>query len=190
MGHDLPTDMKTTSILVTFLFLSAFGSGQTSDQVHRKGYSGKTNSLLIQLDSLLSSNDILEFRAVGDGGRRSDKFVIYTKLVQVAAEDELLGILNDSREYKATRGYAYMAYAFKCDTEKKKEKTLNYNFKIETLKGCIGHTMTFTQFKSYCRQRNSYDPFPKNHFADQEEKQAIQEENKIRKEHGENERVD
>ena len=175
---------------MTFLFLTTLLFGQTSDNLQRQTYSDTTKTLLSQLDSILKLNPILEFRTVGDGGRHSDKFIIYTKLVGSTTTENLLSILNDSKEFPSTRGYAYMAYAFKCDSQKKKEKKLNYNFKIHSLNGCLGYTMTFNDFKTYCRKRNCYDPNPKNHFADKEEGQVIKVENKIRKEQGENESKD
>jgi hypothetical protein len=136
----------------------------------------------------LVKDSTLEFKTIGEGGRLSDKYILYGKLLTIASDDELLSILNDKTEIPTMRGYAYMAYALKCDKDKRKEKPLNYSFKLQTLKGCLGYTMTFEKFKKYCRERNGYDPNPKKYFADPEEKKAIKEENKIRKEQGEKER--
>ena len=77
----------------------------------------------------------------------------------------LLSILNDKTEIPTIRSYAYMAYALKCDKDKRKEKPLSYSFKLHTLKGCLGYTMTFDRFKKYCRKRNGYDPNPKKHLT-------------------------
>ena len=103
----------------------------------------------------------------------------------------ILGVADAGKtEIPTMRGYAYMAYALKCDKDKRKEKPLSYSFKLHTLKGCLGYTMTFDRFKKYCRERNGYDPNPKKHLIDPdpEETQVIKEENKIRKEQGESER--
>lgn len=77
-----------------------------------------------------------------------------------------------------------MAYAYKCSGDKKIEKTLNYNFNLLTLNGCLGFTMSFLKFKSYCKKRNGFDPNPCKTIIDPEEKQTIKEENKIRQEQG------
>jgi hypothetical protein len=165
-------------------------NGQTSPLLSsRQKYNHDTKIILSRFDSLFIAKDsTLEFRTIGEASKLSNKYILYSKLLLVASEDELLSILNNKTEIPTMRGYAYMAYALKCDKEKRKEKPLSYSFKLHTLKGCLGYTMTFNEFKKYCRERNGYDPNPKKYFVDPEEKKAIKAENKIRKEQGENER--
>jgi len=134
---------------------------------------------------MLNINSTVEFRNVGEGMRISDKFVLYGKLVKTASEGELLDVVENKQEPKALRAYAYMAYAYQCDSKKRKEKPLNINFKISTLNGCIGYTdVTFPSFKTYIRKRNAYNPDPTYFVRDAEEERVIKEENKIRKEQG------
>jgi hypothetical protein len=170
--------MKSTIIFI--FLLTNFIYGQ-----NRQEYSADTKAILSKLDSLLNRDAQLEFRTVGDGGKLSEKFKLYVKLVKYATDKELLDALNNSKESVSIRGYAYMAYAYKCDSEKKKEQTLNYKFNLHTLNGCIGHDMSFFEFKTYIRKRNIYNPEPKSFVIDSNEKKAILNENKIRKEQGE-----
>lgn len=157
----------------------------------RQKYTPDTKTLLSRFDSLFIVKDsTLEFKTIGDGGKLSDKYILYGELLKVANENELLSILDDKAEIPTMRGYAYMAYALNCEKNKQKEKPFNYSFKLHTVKGCLGYTMTFDRFRKYCRERNGYEPNPKRYFVDPEEKKAIKEENKIRKEQGENERKD
>ncbi len=152
-------------------------------------YSTETKTILYKLDSLLYLDTLhngkltLEFRQVGEGGNISEKFLLYSKLVKVATEKELLVILNNPKELEPTRGYAYMAYAYRCDQEKRKETTLNYNFKLNTLNGCIGLDDTsFSEFKKYIRERNKYNPNPSHIVNDAQEQRVIEKENQVRKE--------
>ena len=170
--------MKSTIIFI--FLLTNFVYGQT-----RQEFSADTKTIFSKLDSLLNLDAELEFRTVGDGGHLSEKFKLYAKLVKCATEKELLVALNNSKESVSIRGYAYMAYAYKCDQEKKKEQALNYSFKLHTLNGCVGSDMTFIEFKKYIRKRNIYNPEPKMFIVDPKEKKAIENENIIRKEQGE-----
>lgn len=179
-----------TRLPTIFLFFTTFVHGQTGTLLSsRQKYTPDTKTILLRFDSLFNAKDsILEFKYIGEASKLSDKYVLYSKLILVANEDELLSILNDKTEIPTMRGYAYMAYSLKCNKDKRKEKPLSYGFKLHTLKGCLGHTITFNMFKKYCRERNGYDPNPKKYFVDPEEKKAIKDENKIRKEQGVNER--
>jgi hypothetical protein len=181
-----------TRLIIFFIFITTFVHGQTSAlSSSRQKYTLDTKTILSRFDSLFFAKDsTLEFKTIGDGGRLSDKYILYSKLLVTASYDELLSILDDKAEIPTMRGYAYMAYALKCYKDKRKEKPLTYSFKLHTLKGCLGFTMTFGEFKKYCRERNGYNPNPKSHLIDPdpEETQVIKEENKIRKEQGGNER--
>ena len=181
---------KMTRLIIIFLLFTTFAHGQTNALLSsRQKYTPDTKTILFRFDSLFIAKDsTLEFKTIGEASKLSNKYILYSKLVLVANEDELLSILNDKTEIPTMRGYAYMAYALKCDKDKRKEKPLKYNFKVHTLNGCLGFTMSFEMFKKYCRERHGYDPNPKKYFPDPEEKKAIKEENKIRKEQGENER--
>lgn len=170
--------MKSTILFI--FFLTNFAYGQT-----RQEYCPDTKTIFSKLDSLLNLDAYLEFRTVGDGGQPSEKFKLYAKLVKCATEKEMLDALNNSKESVSLRGYAYMAYAYKCDQEKKKEQILNYNFNLHTLNGCIAHDMTFLEFKKYIRKRNIYNPEPKTFVVVANEKNAIENENTIRNEQGE-----
>jgi hypothetical protein len=174
--------MKSTIIFI--FLLTNFIYGQ-----NRQEYSADTKAILSKLDSLLNRDMQLEFRTVGDGEKLSEKFKLYAKLVKCATEKELLNALNNSKESVSIRGYAYMAYAYKCDSEKKKEQTLNYKFNLHTLNGCVGNDMTFMEFKKYIRKRNMYNPEPKSFVVETQEKKAIVNENKIRKEQGDTLRI-
>ncbi len=167
--------------------------GQTDyTQKSRQTYSSGTRIILNTLDTLLyldilkNQKSELEFRIVGESNRVSDKFLQYGKLVKIATEKELLDILANQNESEVIRGYAYMAYAYKCYQLKKKEENLNYNFKLNILNGCIAYQdMAFSEFKKYIRKRNAYFPNPTHMIIDNQEKNVIENENKIRKEQGE-----
>jgi hypothetical protein len=127
----------------------------------------------------------LNLEGLGRGEVSRKKFLLYAELVKNTSESELLSILNNVNELNAIRGYAYMAYAYKCDKEKRKEKNLNYSFKLNTINGCVGYTdVSFSEFKKKIRVRNAYDPNPKRTIPDPIEQKVIQEENKIREEQG------
>jgi len=60
---------------------------------------------------------------------QSEKFNQYVKLYDTATEAELISILGNVSLGIAVRGYVYMAYAFHCDKEKKKEQPLKWTNK-------------------------------------------------------------
>ncbi|MFY9310660.1 MAG: hypothetical protein WAQ28_16565 [Bacteroidia bacterium] len=116
-----------SSIILVFLFTSSLFGQSDSVKEGRKGYSDYTCAILSKLDSLYridtikGQEDWVEFRRIGEGGSISKKFLLYAELVKNTSESELLSILNNVNELNAIRGYAYMAYAYKCDKEKRKE---------------------------------------------------------------------
>jgi len=185
--------MRALILYISFTLVTSLFGQSNAVRSSRLAYSQATTEILNQLDSLLYLDTLnngkpdLEYRIVGEASKVSNKFLLYAELVKVAAEKELLDILNNPKELTPVRGYAYMAYALKCDQQKIKEKNLNYNFKLDVQNGCIVQTnCSFSEFKKDIRVRNKYDPNPKYSVIDSEEKKAIKKENKIRKEQGEN----
>jgi hypothetical protein len=160
----------------------------------RLAYSSQTQTNLKRLDSLLYLDTVnngtpdLEFRLVGEASKVSAKFLLYAQLTKSTTEQELLSILKDTNEFAAIRAYAYMAYAWKCDTEKKKEVSLNYSFKLWVQQGCLVRLYSFKDFRKEIRVRNKYNPEPKQTVIPTEEKEVLPLENKIRKEQGVKER--
>jgi hypothetical protein len=185
-------------LFLLLLFSSSVYCQTINIEKLRQSYSIETRVILHGLDSLIyldtvnnylrpnfKENFTLEFRKIGESFKTSQKFLLYAKLVNVATEKELLDILNNQNELTVIRGYAYMAYAYKCDQEKKKEKTLNYNFKLNTLNGCEGfNNISFSEFKKDIRVRNAYAPNPTHTVLDSQEIDVRKKENEIRKEQG------
>lgn len=151
-------------------------------QPYRQSLTDSTRLVLTTLDTLLMPDSTLEFRIVGEGGRQSKKFQTYAHLAKVATEKELLIILDAATEHPAIRGYAYMAYAYKCTKQKKAEVALNYNFSIKSLNGCIVFTLGFKEFKNECKKRDANNPNPRTFTANPQEKKATKSENKTRTE--------
>jgi|GEM_PF-5538273 hypothetical protein len=147
---------------------------------YRQSLSPETQNVLIQFDSLKTYR--VEFQYIGEGSSPSNKFKNYIQLCKTATDTELLQILACPTELAAIRAYAYMAYAYKCAAANKKELTLNYNFKVETINGCVGFTLSFAEFKTYCRKRNAYNPNPPKIIIPLQEGQVNKQENKIRQE--------
>lgn len=173
-------------VFIVIVFLHSVILGQTS----RKNYSNVTNAILLRFDSLLCNStnkecdDWVESKRVGEGSSISKKYTIYEELIKYVSEKELLQLLDDSKEPIVVRAYAYMAYALKCDNEKRKEKPLTYHFNIKLLIGCKGSSYSFSEFKQKIRVRNLYNPVSKFVF-DKEEQRVIKDENRIRQEQGE-----
>ena len=173
-------------VFIVVVFFHAFIFGQTS----RENYSNATNAILLRFDSLLCNStnkqceDWVESKYVGEGSSISKKYTLYEEIVKCVSEKELLQLLDDTKESVVVRAYAYMAYALKCDEEKRKEKPLTYSFNIKLLIGCKGGSYSFSEFKHQVRVRNLYNPVSRFVF-DKKEKEVIMQENEIRQEQGE-----
>lgn len=173
-------------VFIVFVFLHSFIFGQIS----KENYSNATKAILLRFDSLLCHDvnkpcdDWAESKRIGEGSSVSMKYALYAELIKCASEKELLQLLDNSKELVVVRAYAYMAYALKCDNEKRKEKALTYQFNIKLKIGCKGSSYSFSEFKQKVRVRNLYNPVSKVVF-DKEEKQVIKKENQIRQEQGE-----
>jgi hypothetical protein len=176
-------NLRTLIIIFNLIVSTTFGQ-----LPYRQNLSSATNSVLTKMDSLFIGSNSVEFRTIGEGSKISDKYLLYADLTKVATEKELLLILDNKDENAAIRGYAYMGYVYVCDKEKKNEKQFNYKFTVYVLSGCLGGTYTFPLFVKKVHTRRPFDPNPRKFVVDQEEKEAIKTENKIRKEQGENER--
>jgi len=175
--------MRTLIIIFSILTLTTFG--QTADlSSARKNLSFETNLVLTKLDSIVGNSTTLEFRTIGEGSRISNMYLTYAELTKVATEVELLSILANQKEKSVVRGYAYMAYVYLCDKEKKKEKQFNYNFTLKVFSGCLVNPYTFSSFVGKVHTRSPFDPYPRKFVVDPEEKEAIKVENKIQKEQG------
>jgi hypothetical protein len=154
-------------IIVTALILvSNIGYGQTSSTNFKCECTDATKLIIDKLQSLTSTfeTDFVEFRVYGNDSMRSEKFIQYVKLYDTASESELVSILGIPSLNVAVRGYVYMAYAFHCDKEKRKEKALKYTDKnvfIHVQNGYeIQRDMLFPYFKSFCRMGDKYNPHP------------------------------
>jgi len=177
------------SIIFLLLFSTQIFGQIISKKKYRQTFSIQTNSILNKLDSLMCPDTIancggqMESRIIADGFI-SERYSQYAKLVKVATEKELLAILGDQNELASIRGYALMAYVYKCDKEKKAEKHFNYKFKTMIQIGCECSIYTYEQLYHEIRVRNFYDPNPKHFVMDHKEKEVINQENKIRQEQG------
>ncbi len=180
--------MKNLIIILIFVSNSLFGQAYKK---YRESFSLETKQVLNRLDSLMCRDTLskcegqVESRTIGDGGTISKKYLQYAALVNAATEKELLVILDNSKETAAIRGYALMAYVYKCEKDGKKEKLFNYKFNLNMQVGCLGGTYTFPEFNRKIRVRRLYDPIPSYFVRDAIEQEVIRLENEIRKEQGE-----
>ena len=149
---------------------------------YRQSLSASTQQVLLAFDSL-ETDSIIEFRYIGEGSKPSLKFKNYIQLYKTATDSDLLKILVSPTEHPAIRGYAYMAYAYKCFSKKTKELPLNYSFKLQVINGCIGYKISFADFKTDCKKRNAYNPNTLKTIIPLE-KPTNQQENKVRQEQG------
>jgi hypothetical protein len=176
-------------LLILIIFSTTILFGQTNPiKKYRAPFSPQTKIILTRLDSLMCPDSLIncggqiESRTIGDGGAISERYLQYAELVKAATEKELLAILDNSTELSSIRGYALMAYVYKCDTEKRTEKHFNYKFKTMIQIGCEGSLCSYEQLYHKIRVRNFYDPNPKHSVMDPKEQEVIKQENKIRQE--------
>ncbi|MGZ3884153.1 MAG: hypothetical protein ACXVPQ_00190 [Bacteroidia bacterium] len=180
--------MKRLISISFILFGSALSSQTLAVKKSRQWYSEQTKAILDSLsckDTLLCNGlGTIESRTIGEGSRLSESYRYYSELVKVATEKELLAILDNPKELTSIRAYALMAYIYQCEKEKKPEKHFNYTFRTNITIGCVTHlNCSFKDLNHRIRVRRFYDPVPRA-FVSSEERRAIQEENKIRKEQG------
>jgi hypothetical protein len=175
--------------LIAIIFISYFcvgfdRPGNSKEGACRTHCSDGTKLALDKMDSLFKGERGVEFKYIGEAGKKSKMYMLYADLLKVATEKELMDILDCEQETVSVRGYAYMAYVYLCDKEKKKEKQFNYNFSVFVLNGCIGSNCSFPAFVKKVHSRRAFDPDPPKYIVNSEEKQVIEMENKIRKEQG------
>jgi hypothetical protein len=177
--------MKHLLIIITFFTNALFG--QTNPiKKYREPFSLQTKIILTKLDSLMCPDSLtdcggqIESRNIGDGSAISERYLQYAELVKIATEKELLAILDNPTELPSIRGYALMAYVYKCDKEKRTEKHFDYKFKTVIQIGCESSLCTYEQLYHKIRVRNFYDPNPKHRVIDPKEQEVIKQENKIR----------
>ncbi len=161
--------MKKIAIIILTLTSAVF-YGQykkpCSDVDYKSICSEATKLVLTKLNSLTSSaeNNVIEFRVYGNDSVQSEKFIQYTKLYDIATDAELISVIEScsSELSPAIRGYAYMAYAFRCDKEKRKEDPLTkykLGFFVNVQNGYnLQNDMSFADFKSFCRLGDKYCP--------------------------------
>jgi len=178
-------------IVLFFIFSTPLFGQVVSKNRYRQAFSIKTNSILNKLDSIMCPDTLpkcegeMESRLIGENSTISESYLQYAELVKVATEKELLAILDNPNEKSAIRGYALMAYVYKCDKEKKLEKHFNYRFNTMIQVGCIGSIYSYQALYHRIRVRNFYDPNPRHFVMDPKEQEVIKQENKIRQEQGE-----
>jgi len=171
--------MKKIAIVI-LTFTSAVFYGQykkhCSDVDYKLVCSEATKLILTKLNSLTSlvENNVIEFRVYGNDSMQSEKFIQYMKLYDTASDVELLSVIEGSNTLSpAVRGYAYMAYAFRCDKEKRKEDPLTkfrLDFFVDVQNGYdIQRDMPFSDFKSFCRIGNKYCPHLEEQIINSEE---------------------
>ena len=178
--------------IFVLLFLCARFVAQTNvSRPNRVFLSKETNTVVMRFDSLLCDSTFkrcgsgVESKYLGEGSKKSSLYFVYSELVKQANETELIQLIENTKELLTIRAYAYMAYALKCDQEKKKEKPVNIKHIIFMQIGCVGSKYTFEQFKAKIRVRGLYNPNPSHILKDLEEERVRKLENKIRKEQGE-----
>ncbi len=170
--------MKKIAIIILTLTSTMF-YGQYkkhfSDIDYKSVCSDATKLILTKLNSMTTpvDNNAIEFRVYGNDSIQSEKFIQYMKLYDTASEVELLSVIEGSNTLNpAVRGYAYMAYAFRCDKEKRKEDPLTkyrLDFFVNVQNGNnIQSDMHFSDFKSFCRLGNKYCPHLKEQLINSE----------------------
>lgn len=152
-------------LFTLLLSFSVFLNAQTNiNSNSRQTINTKAQLILHELDYLLykdttnNKTPFLEFKNVGESGAPSDKYILYSKLLSTISESEALAILNNDSENAVIRGYAYMAYAYLCAKEKRKEIIFNYDFKLNILSGCLLSTHTFPSFVKLVHTRKQFNP--------------------------------
>jgi hypothetical protein len=154
-------------VITALILVSNICCGQTSNAHFTCVCTAATKSIVDKLHALTNTNEnnFVEFRVYGNDSMQSEKFIQYTKLYDTASEAELINILENASLGIAVRGYVYMAYAFRCDKEKRKEKLVKYTDKnvfIHVQNGFeVQRDMSFPNFKSFCRENDRYNPHPK-----------------------------
>lgn len=154
-------------IVITLILISNICYGQAINANFKCGCTDGTKLIIDKLHSLTNTveNNFVEFRVYANDSIQPEKFIQYMKLCDKASEAELISILENGSQYlsNATWGYVYMAYAFRCDKEKRKEKPITlYNKSFIPVKnGFEVQEMPFLKFKSFCRIDGKYNPHAK-----------------------------
>lgn len=181
--------MMKNLIIFLFIFFTASLFGQTySIKKSRQWFSEETRAILDSLgprDTLYKGNGGIESQYLGEASVVSKEYLLYSELIKVATEKELLSILDNPNELPYIRAYALMGYVYKCEKEKKPEKHFNYKFRTNVSVGCVTYSnCSFAEINHKIHVRHFYDPTPRYFVIDSLEQNVIKKENEIRKEQG------
>lgn len=182
----VPIKMRLgTLIIITLLF--SCQSDKKEEEAKSISYSDEVRIIFNQMDSILRADSIndqgfcLESRRIGEGGTNSSKYSFYTKLLETADTSDLYRAICDTFLLPAIRAYSYMAYTYRMDSLKLKERETDCNFKIKYQIGCLVTEDSFDYFKrKVARKRGLNNPYPKKILP--YEMKIVREENKIREE--------
>jgi hypothetical protein len=113
-------------------------------------YSEQTKQIIKTLDSLYRTDAhkqltlCVESEYIGDTLVPSEKFKLYTMLINTASRPELISIVNDKSTLIPIRAYAYMAYMYQCDKRMAMSQRFNCTFKVNVLIGNIPKRLSFS----------------------------------------------